>query len=324
MDTSSLNVYTVGTFQSYSVASANDEIYFLYPKVVGDGYEYYLATYNDASGQFVNDVNVNSIAHEGDMIGQYNGKLMLIGRNRTANSRACEVVSIYPDTGNVSGEFGNLPLDDLDLISGGNISVYDNKLFVTDACSNFWSDEKDYTRVSPLMFDGTTWTELSDDIYSDESGLIDETQDTYSASFAVDAGLISVGPVKNNAATDMIDNYVLTLADNTWRAIETARFNPIKVKTIAGVAHGGNYYVFGQKELSQGMSFRYLPLNSVGLASQDVITNAEKEFAPGPPPNPGNDNYNTASTGDASVLFILIALLTLLTATTVLTARFKN
>lgn len=90
------------------------------------------------------------------------------------------------------------------------------------------------------------------------------------------------------------------------------------------MAHGNNYYVFGQKELSQGMSFRYLPLNSVGLTSQDVITNAEKEFVPGPLPDPGNSNYNTASTGDASTLFILIALLALLASATALTTRHNN
>lgn len=56
---------------------------------------------------------------------------------------------------------------------------------------------------------------LSDDIYSDESGLIDKNQDSYSASFAVDAGLISVGPVKNNATTNMIDNFVLNLSSNS-------------------------------------------------------------------------------------------------------------
>lgn len=160
----------------FSLASGNDEIYLLYNKNFQDRDNFNLATYSEKENKWTNDISLSDVAQRGDMICNYNGVLLLCGKNLyikdTEKHRNVDIVQIFPDVSNKFKEIGNLPNFDKSLssemrmdedtpefddIAYGDMTVYGNDIYITNRICDTDKGEIDV----PVRFNGSDITNES-------------------------------------------------------------------------------------------------------------------------------------------------------------------
>lgn len=274
VDISSLSFAKEERSMTYSMTAADDELYLLYPTKVSDDVVMRLATFSERENKIIFDVSVDKTACLGDMIHVFNGELILAGRVYSEESnqkREFDAVKIYPDTGNVYGNLGNLPTEYY--CSCGNMSSYDNKLYITDSFKTDTYQKDDYRPSAPCVYDGKEWSLCDDYIINPE---YIEDQHFASSSLAVDSGLVSVGQIKKINFNNIIDTYLYNNAKDEWTPVEQVRYFPYKLLQINGTANNNIYYLISKVEYDQTI-FRSLDLKTIGVNAQDVPAKPKKE-----------------------------------------------
>lgn len=308
IDLSNLNIMVSGYNYYYSMASGKDEIYLLYQTKDGP---YKVATYSESLNTIISDADLPS-AHYGDMIGNINGELYLMGRVCSIEkSRDFDMVKIYPDTGVIYENVGDFPYFDEDYetyndVACGNVSVYGDYIYISDCFMLFNITEEGSTSDiyfgGPVFFDGSNWKQGSYSMYYDV-----KDQMLRSASYATSFGLISNGIWNDATSNELKDTWTYSVNDDIW-TLTNYKFSDVKCRSFTGTCHNNNFYILGQRSLVNDIAFRYLPLSKVGATSQNVTLNVAKGVNPTPGPVPIFID-SSAATGDSLNNIICLAII---------------
>ena len=256
-----------GTYVNYfSLASAKNEIYMLY--VTADK-KIKLATISDESASSpLYDVDINSVAELGDMIGMLNGQLILAGKSySTSHSGRSgkDVVAIYPDVANqiysVSGINSSLGVT---AATCGNISTYAGGIAITDS---YYEANSTMYYNAPIYSNGaSSYVSANSAIYTGAGGITDTGQTPVSAGLLTDVGVLEIGQVKNNGASNFIDETIWLSGYNSWSAITGSRFDGYKTKAITATTRNNEIFVIGKNGLDTGCSLRYTNTTNINYA----------------------------------------------------------
>lgn len=350
IDLSSLNMVPGLLKRQCQLTAGYNEVYMLYLKKTEEGNKTHLVTFSEKENRFINDVNIDENAQIGDVLGFYNGELMLIRADALSTvfpeiqKRKTDIVKIYADTGTIFEEVGNyadfFEGDKNPYIAGGRVSSYGGKMYITDSVMTatpelleMFGYKLDDIYNGVITFDGKTFKR--GDYLNNNYDLIDEGQTNNNASWGISNGALTVGMVKNNGEANMIDTYNYSEnANGQWNPIPN-KFDSFKTASITAACNDNKFYVVGHRGLENKCCFKYLDLKSLNLASENPTVNAKKEYnEPITTPDPkilsnkniaSNTTYNSATTGDnLNMIIYALIFLTIISTTVISRNILKN